>query len=233
MSLGPLRPLRLGLVGPTTGELPSLEEMNAKTIELMDRRKRRCGYCGHFAPLLRGLEVDNLDGDHSNWSPDNLELACHYCHAARHMEFSLRAGAVLVHVDYTQAAISKLTLHSMQATHFLDIYNKITQKCVERREHNFPDGTLGSIDYKLRRKLNRGDRAGAERTLRYLDEEGIRMMFPSSYINSGATPPPDIKEDDWAAIVGFMTRLKTSSLRDNDRRSWLAEARNALIRPDA
>lgn len=231
MSVAPLRPLRLELVGVTTGEIPSIDEMNAKTIQLFDRKKRRCAYCGNFSPLLRGLEVDHLDGDHSNWSMDNIDLACHYCHAARHLEFTLRAGAILVHVDYPQAAISRLTLQCAQATHLLDIYNKIVQKGVERREHNFPDGTLGTIDYKLRRKLDRGDRAGAERTLQALDGEGIRLMFPSSYIDSGATPPPDIKEDDWAAMVGFMARQKTSSLRDNDRRSWLAEARNALIRP--
>lgn len=230
MTLGPLRPLRLALVGEASGKFPAIEEMNAKTIELFERKKRRCGYCGHFSPLLRGLEVDNLDGDHSNWDIGNLELACHYCHAVRHLEFSLRAGAVLVHVDYPQAGISRLTLQCAQATHLLDVYNKLAEKGVERREHNFRDEILGSIDYKLRNKLNRGDQAGADRMLRELDEIGIRLMFPSSYIYSGAVHPPGIEEEDWNAIVGFMARQKTSNLRDNDRRGWLAEARDKLVR---
>lgn len=231
MSLAPLRYLRLELVGKTVGEFPTKEEMNAKTIALLDQKQRRCGYCGHFSPLLRGLEVDHLDGNHGNWEASNLELACHYCHAVRHLEFTLRAGAVLVHVDYPQAALSRLSMQSMQATHLLDVYDKLVEKGVERREHNYPNGVLGSIDYKIRRRMNLGDYAGAESMLRSLDNNGVRVMFPSTYINSGATPPPDVDEDDWNAIVGFMTRQKSSSLRDNDRRSWLSGARDALIRP--
>lgn len=230
MSIGQLRALRLELVGETTGELPSIEEMNEKTISLLDQKKRRCGYCGHFSPLLRGLEVDHLDGNHANWSMENLELACHYCHAARHLEFSLQAGAQLVHVDYPQAAISRLSMQCVQATHLLDVYDKLVEKGVQRREHNAPNGLLGNVDSKIRSRMARGDHAGAKRLVEAMDKGNMRIMFPTTYINSGATPPPGIKEEDWNAIVGFMTRQKSSSLRDNDRRSWLANAHTELTR---
>lgn len=229
MSVAPLKPLRLELVGHSTGGFPSQEEMNRKTIELLERDNRRCGYCGHFSPLLRGLEVDHEDGDHSNWDIKNLGLACHWCHATRHLEFSLRAGAVLVHVDYPQTGISRLTTQCAQASHLALIYDKIAQKGVDRREHNFPNGALGSVDYLLRRQINRGDVAGAQKQLEKLNADSIRIMFPSSYINPADTPPPDIKEEAWSAITGFMIRQRTTTLRDNDRRALLADTRKELI----
>lgn len=41
-----------------------------------------CHLCGVHLP--NGMEIDNLDGDHSNFSVDNLKPICPVCHYSRH-----------------------------------------------------------------------------------------------------------------------------------------------------
>jgi len=55
----------------------------------LDRRLRRardggaCRFCGDPLPVMP--ESFHLDGDHADWSPDNLTTACLLCHACQHL----------------------------------------------------------------------------------------------------------------------------------------------------
>jgi hypothetical protein len=218
----PLRPLTLSLVNKTSGDIPNLEDQKRLLAKLYDTKQRSCCYCGHFSPILRGLEIDHLNGDHGDFSEDNLELACHWCHAARHLEFALQAGAVLVQWDFPQDGISRLTLQAMQTTYLRAIYDDLVVKGVGRREHNYPDGHLGGLDLHLRAQLKRGDYAGANTLLTTLQADGIRLAFPRSYLNSDSPPPPAFEKTEWSAICGYYRRLQTNVLIDNERRATLA-----------
>jgi len=223
-----LRPLALGLVGETKGKVPDMAEQKLVLAELYKDKQRSCAYCGHFSPILRGLEIDHLDGNHANFEPENLELACHWCHAARHLEFSLRAGAVLVLWDYPQVAISRLTLQAMQTTYLRGIYNDLIAEGVYCREHNFPNGNLAEVDLKLRAQVGRGDYAGANRLLGELEESGVRLAFPESYLNKQEPMPAEFEQNEWSAICSYYERLKTNVLIDNDRRATLASRRKQM-----
>lgn len=223
-----LRPLHLSLVGQTRGDIPSLEEQKQTLAMLYKKKARSCGYCGYFSPFLRGLEVDHLDGNHANFDEDNLELACHWCHAARHLEFSLQAGATLVLWDYPQVAISRLTLQSLQTTYLRDIYNDLIREGQLAREHNFPNGNLTELDLKLRAMMNRGDHAGAQRILDQLEGSQVRLAFPSTYLSRQEPAPATFNADEWGVICGYYERLKTNVLIDNDRRATLATQRREM-----
>lgn len=220
-----LRPLNLGLVGETKGTVPDLAEQQGVLAQLYRDKLRSCCYCGYYSPILRGLEIDHLDGNHANFADDNLELACHWCHAARHLEFSLRAGASLVLWDYPQVAISRLTLQAYQTTYLRDIYNDLIKEGEYAREHNFPDGNLTEIDLKLRAQIGRGDHAGANRLLGVLENAGVRLAFPDTYLSKQQAVPATFNQDEWHTICGYYERLRTNVLIDNDRRATLATER--------
>lgn len=222
------RPLHLSLVGETKGDVPDLAEQKQVLSTLFKEKNRSCGYCGYFSPILRGLEIDHLDGDHANFDPSNLELACHWCHAARHLEFSLQAGATLVLWDYPQAAVSRLTLQAMQTTYLRDIYNALITEGQYAREHNFPNGNLTDLDLKLRAKVKRGDYADAQRTLSELEGDSIRLAFPDTYLSKQQPPPASFNQDEWNIVCGYYERLRTNVLIDNDRRATLATQRKQM-----
>lgn len=229
----PLRPLQIALVGRSEGTPRSEEICSERRAALYKSRNRSCAYCGHFSPLGRALEVDHLDGNHNNWSPDNLELACHWCHTTRHLEFALRAHAVLVQWDYPQSAISRLTHQCLQAIVLRETYEKLVEEGVKRREHNFPDGSLGSIDLKLRGMMNRGDMAGANAVLNDLNGHGIRLVFPASYLNDSQQVPPEFTSEAWHAACAYYRRIHSAILIDNDRRARLAFRHRQLQRGEA
>jgi hypothetical protein len=225
-----LRTLHLSLVGETRGVVPDLVEQKKVLAKLFKEKQRSCGYCGHFSPILRALEIDHLDGNHANFTDDNLELACHWCHAARHLEFSLRAGATLVLWNYPQVGVSRLTLQALQTTYLRGIYGDLIKEGEHCREHNFPDGNLAEIDLKLRAQMGRGDFAGAQRILNEIEGSGVRLAFPETYLSKQQPIPAEFNREEWGAICGYYERLKTNVLIDNDRRATLATRRKELQR---
>lgn len=224
-----LRPLTLNLVGETHGDIPDRDGHRKHLARLYKVKKRACGYCGHFSPTLRGLEIDNLDGNHGNFHDDNLELACHWCHAARHLEFALRAGACLVLWDYPQHAISRLTLQCLQTSYLRGLYEKLVEEGRFALEHKFPDGKVNNIDLQLRSRLNRGDHAGARRLLNDLQTEGVRLAFPDAYLSKETAAPGKFNKNDWNAICAYYKRLKTNILVDNERRVSLSNHLRELV----
>lgn len=224
-----LRPLSIDLVGDTKGDIPSHDE-HKRLLAISYRRKdRSCGYCGHFSPTLRALELDNLDGNHADFREDNLELACHWCHAARHLEFSLRAGACLVLWDYPQAGISRLTLQSLQTSYLRGLYEKLVTEGKYALEQKFPDGKVNNIDLQLRARLQRGDRAGAQRILKELQSEGVRLAFPDAYLSRDTAAPGKFTKKEWNEICAYYKRLKTNVLVDNERRVDLSNHLRDII----
>ena len=213
-----LRHLSLDLVAETKGDIPNHEQHKQYLAQMYKKKLRSCGYCGHFSPTLRALELDHLDGNHGNFSEDNLELACHWCHAARHLEFALRAGACLVLWDFPQAAISRLTLQSLQTSYLGGIYERLVIEGRYALEHKFPDGKVNNIDLQLRARLQRGDQAGAQRILTTLQEQGVRLAFPEAYLSRDTAAPGKFSKTDWNTICAYYKRLKTNVLVDNERR---------------
>ena len=51
--------------------------------QVLRRDGQRCRFCGHLAPGWQ--EIFHRDGDHHNWSPDNLATACTLCHGVQHL----------------------------------------------------------------------------------------------------------------------------------------------------
>ena len=43
-------------------------------------KKDHCDYCGFIALHLCQLDLDHIDGDHSNNEPENLQTLCANCH---------------------------------------------------------------------------------------------------------------------------------------------------------
>jgi len=80
--------------------------------ELIFRRDDyRCRFCGHHAPGWQ--EIFHLDGDHANWSPDNLATACTLCHGAQHLGRPMvEQEFVLIWLpDMSQAALNMVVRH--------------------------------------------------------------------------------------------------------------------------
>jgi 5-methylcytosine-specific restriction endonuclease McrA len=48
--------------------------------ETMYKKKTYCELCGFKAEHSCQLDVDHVDGDHSNNNPDNLQTLCANCH---------------------------------------------------------------------------------------------------------------------------------------------------------
>lgn len=43
-------------------------------------RKEKCEFCGFMPVNMCQLDVDHIDGNHSNNSPENLQTLCANCH---------------------------------------------------------------------------------------------------------------------------------------------------------
>lgn len=73
---------------------------------VFDRDAHACRFCGHCT--IGWQDVFHLDGDHDNWTIDNLVTACTLCHAAQHLG-RVTVGQELTLIwlpDVSQAALN-------------------------------------------------------------------------------------------------------------------------------
>jgi intracellular multiplication protein IcmJ len=114
------------------------EEVGREDIanQVFDRDNHACRFCGHW--IIGWQDVFHLDGDHDNWTVDNLVTACTLCHAAQHLgRVTVEQELTLIWLpDVSQAALNcitrriHLTLHAHgEAAHMTD------PRSEERRVH--------------------------------------------------------------------------------------------------
>jgi intracellular multiplication protein IcmJ len=103
MSFLPLAPS----VHPSTWTVEPNEAGREEIVHgVFERDDHTCRFCGHRA--VGWQEVFHLDGDHDNWSIDNLVTACTLCHGAQHLgRVTVEQEQMLIWLpDMSQAALN-------------------------------------------------------------------------------------------------------------------------------
>ena len=86
---------------------------------VFDRDDHTCRFCGHR--VVGFQDVFNVDGDHENWSLDNLATACVLCHGVQHLGGGRVTDelAVIWLPDMSQAALNSVVrrIHQVLFAH--------------------------------------------------------------------------------------------------------------------
>lgn len=224
MSQLELLPLKLDVVRPSEGNMPSEDDIYATMEALFRRDQQTCRYCGLYSPSASSLEIDHLDGNHTNWAIDNLVSACQWCHACHHLEFSLRAGAQLVQWDYPQVAISRVTQQIIVSGNLFESHNRMIEEGARRREHNFPGGEIGIIAAELPSLIRRGKEEEAKELIEMMEAEHIRLTFPTTGYLSATQTIPGVSPSAWTHFRRYYLGYVHNNINDADIRSRVFKA---------
>ena len=177
-----------------------------------ERDAHACRFCGHRSDKWQ--EVFHLDGDHMNWSAENLVTACTLCHAAQHLgRPAVEREAVLIWLpDVSQAALNTIVrrIHLILYAHdepahvdepprseeapvheALSAYRALLgeARTLEGRIHTSSPRELGAALLEIAAK-------GRERPDRLLG--GIRLLHRGRHFRNGHDVYPQILSG-WAA----------------------------------
>jgi intracellular multiplication protein IcmJ len=174
--------------------------------QVFDRDSHACRFCGHCT--IGWQEVFHLDGDHENWTVDNLVTACTLCHAAQHLG-RVTVGQELTLIwlpDVSQAALNcivrriHLTLYANgEPAHMAE-----PPRSEERRVHaairayqglaTEAAALEGRIHTSNPRHLGAAllDLAGADRERLLSAMGGIRLLHRGRYLHQGRDIYPEI-----------------------------------------
>lgn len=206
------------------GSPPDSQDIKDISLSIFKRDHNQCRYCGMYSPTGGALEIDHQDGNHHNWDDENLVSACLWCHSCHHLEFSLKAGASLVQWDYPQAAISRLTQQTTLSTSLYENYNSLIQEGARRREHNYPSGEINVLVAELPRLRAKGNHHDANEILRMMDQENIRLTFPTHLYLSATQTIPGLKRDAWTQFRRYYISYVNETISDSDIRGKLLKA---------
>ena len=173
---------------------------------VFDRDAHGCRFCGHCT--IGWQDVFHLDGDHENWTVDNLVTACTLCHAAQHLG-RVTVGQELTLIwlpDVSQAALNCIVrrIHLTLYAHGEPAHMTEPPRSEECRVHAAirayqalaaEAATLeGRIHTSNPRDLGAAllDLAGADRERLRSAMGGIRLLHRGRYVHEGRDIYPEI-----------------------------------------
>ena len=219
-----LLPLHLDVIKPSEGTPPPEGELLEMTKRVHERDTKTCRYCGMYSPNGSALEVDHVDGDHSNWDMDNLVSACLWCHGCHHLEFSLAAGAQLVQWDYSQAACSRIAQQIIVSGNLFELYNRMVEAGAERREHNYPGGIIDILVSSLSRKVSDGEYAEVRRILDSMEADSIRLAYPTNQYLGAVQTIPGVSPSAWKHFRRYYINYVNENISDSNLTAKLMKA---------
>lgn len=219
-----LLPLHLDVIKPSGGQLPPEDALLEMTKRVHERDTKTCRYCGMYSPNGSALEIDHLDGDHTNWEIDNLVSACLWCHGCHHLEFSLAAGAQLVQWDYPQAACSRMAQQIIVSGNLFELYNQMVEAGVERREHNYPGGIINMLVSSLSSKIASGENVEARKILRSMEDDSIRLVYPTNQYLGAVQSIPGVSPAAWKHFRRYYINYVNENINDANLTAKLLKA---------
>lgn len=219
-----LLPLHLDVIKPSGGEPPPEDELLRIAKTVFSRDIKTCRYCGMYSPNGSTLEIDHLDGDHSNWETENLVSACLWCHGCHHLEFSLAAGAKLVQWDYDQASCSRLAQQIIVSGNLFDLYNRMVEEGAERREHNYPGGIIDMLVASLAPKVQSGEYQEARKLLDTMEADSIRLAYPTNQYLGAVQTIPGVSPAAWKHFRRYYINYVNENISDSNLSAKLLKA---------